>query len=150
VRRSILAAASGIFLAGAIAVGPFGASAAAPYVYGCTPAAIAGPNVFFTEVLNVYNGSSTTANLTHKILAGDGTILNAATGINMLPVTSTLAATRTDGFSWGTKQGYPTSGDSTIAATVRVVSNVPLAVTLAHDLAGTEDWRIIPCLPIQP
>jgi hypothetical protein len=150
VRRWILTAASAAALAAAMAVGPFGAAAAAPYVYGCTPATMRGPMVNYDLSLTIYNGSATTANLTHKILAGNGAILNAGSGLNVLPTTSTLPATHTAAFEWSTPQGEPSATGGTLAGSVRIVSNVPVAATLNHDPTETEDWKPIPCMPMQP
>ena len=150
-RRSILVATSAIALAGAMAIGPFGAAAAAPYVYGCTPA-----NFRTTEIagvsLSIYNGSASTANLTHKVLAGNGTQLNTALTV---PIVSMLPPTHTKDLFWYGQGRTPDEGDNAIASSVRIVSNVPVSATLSLARLGTElgsyvDWHAIVCTSQQP
>ena len=97
-RRLILGAASIAALVAALAVGPFGAAAAAPYVYGCTPAMYTGGTTNHEALLSIYNGSASTANLIHKILNADGLILNQGgddLAAYFVPRTSTVEATKT-------------------------------------------------------
>ena len=76
-RRWIIGAATVAALLAATVVGPFGAAATAPYVYGCTPATIFNMdrNSLYWVSMTIYNGTASSAHLTHKILAGDGSIL---------------------------------------------------------------------------
>jgi hypothetical protein len=146
-RRLAAAAMFALALAGALAVGPLGVTAAAPYVYGCTPVTLNEANDVYTVQLWIYNGSATTAHITHKLLAGNGTLLNATFGV---PITSTLKATHTlvRGFpAPGTNAGQP---NGTVPAAFRIVSNVPVSVTLSSDFHGDLDWKSIACTPQQP
>jgi hypothetical protein len=148
-RRWILVASTLAGLVAALAVGPFGAAAAAPYVYGCTPANYDNGYAGYTVVLTIYNGSATTANLTHKILASNGTILND--NYPGLAVTSALPATTTVFFTFPTTGGPSAINDGTIPASVRIVSNVPVAPKLSFDLTNTgHDWKETDCTPLQP
>jgi hypothetical protein len=150
-RRSLLAAMSAICLAGALAVGPFGAAAAAPYVYGCTPALLFVPSSSYEVDLWLYNGSASTASLTIKVLARSGAILNSTLSPVPPPVTSTLVATNTAIYGWNAPVAvFPTSPtDSTLPASVRIVSSVPISATLNHGTNFT-DARIVTCTPQQP
>jgi hypothetical protein len=146
-RRSILVAGSAIALAGAMAIGPFGAAAAAPYVYGCTPATVTRFSTQYLEQLNIYNGSAGTANLTTKILDAIGTILNSAVS---MPLTSTLPPTQTFTYGWGALGGNV--GTPGVPASIRIVSNVPVSATLSHDmtLVVSNEWKSTVCTPQQP
>jgi hypothetical protein len=144
-RRLIVIASTLAALAAALTVGPLGVASAAPYVYGCTPATIYNDGVSYVPVLTIYNGSASTANLTHKILAGTGLILNQET----FPVTSTLPATHTKENSYSVAGNTgPDELNATTPATIRVVSNVPVAVTLVHDITGGQ--VAISCPVMQP
>jgi hypothetical protein len=151
-RRSILVAASGIALAAAALIVPFGATAAAPYVYGCTPATIYNTDSStYIVSMTIYNGTASSAHLTHKILEGNGSILNQfAGGAYVLPLTSVLTPTSTAIFAWGTFGGRP-GIDAARAASVRIVSDVPIVASLSHDASGLHtDQTIVQCLPILP
>jgi hypothetical protein len=123
-RRITLAAAGGALVA-LILSNVLGASAAGPYVYGCTPLTYDVPTANQNASINIYNGGATTANLTHKVLSGDGTQLQASLSI---PSTSTLAPTKTVDFHFLTGGGAPNIDNNLIPVTVRVVSDVPVAV----------------------
>lgn len=151
-RRWILSAGGVLALAAALAVGPFGAAAAGPYVYGCTPAAYYNTGTSYIVGLMIYNGSASTANVTHKILAGTGQVLNdpgnvSGTGFFTIAALSTLPATHTSSRRFMTRFGRPNEGDATVAASVRIVSNVPVSATLTHELAPD---ILVPCTPQQP
>lgn len=149
-RRLILSAASAIALVAALAAGPLGAAAGAPYVYGCTPASLyTTSSITYTMQLSVYNGSATGTSLTLKILSRNGTILNPGSPYNSLPTTANLPARNTYMQLWATRAGAPSSTNGTIAASVRIVSAVPVVATLGHDVP-TADWKPIACMPIQP
>jgi hypothetical protein len=149
-RRWINATVIAVTFAAAMAVGPLGAGAAPPYVYGCTPAQEFNSATLYSVSLSIYNGSSSTANLTHKILAGNGTILNSIfAGALALPVTSTLGPTDTAVFAWGTVAGFASKTDGTVPASIRIVSNAPISATYSHDVA-TGNSRPVVCLPQQP
>ena len=49
-RRLIFAVASAVALVAALAVGPLGTAAAAPYVYGCTPASLNAQPAYCLEI----------------------------------------------------------------------------------------------------
>src|SRR5690242_3012540 len=77
-RRTMVAGTSALVLIAAMALLSFGPSAAATvYVYGCTPATSFKTGSAYTTSLSVHNPDGGAANLTHKVLAGNGTILNA-------------------------------------------------------------------------
>jgi hypothetical protein len=150
-RRWIIGAASAAGLVAALSVGPFGAAAAPPYVYGCTPAMFEGTTATsYIVSLSIYNGSSSTANLTHKVLAGTGAILNSSMFMPP-PVTSSIGPTQTQVLEWGPPQGFPGPTNATVPASVRVVSNVPVSATLSHAMTMlATDWTPIVCTPQLP
>jgi hypothetical protein len=157
-RRSIYAAAGALAFAGAMAVGPFGVAAAAPYVYGCTPASVYDGNDVYVS-LSIYNGSASTANLTHKVLAGNGTILNAdfpltppAPPSTAMPVTSTLPPTRTATFTIASNRGGGAVSieNGTIPDSIRVVSNVPVSASMTLGFATADHWLGFECTPLVP
>jgi hypothetical protein len=146
VRRIMTVCGSALALVVAVALGPLGSAGEAPYVYGCTPV------LFFNDSgslrawrvsLSIYNGSAATANITTKVLAGDGTIMNGSllgSASYIPPVTSSIPATRTAVFSFALYDGIPGMSDSTVPASVRIVSNVPVSATLSHEITAA-DWR---------
>lgn len=146
-RRSFLVSASAAALLVALAVGPFGAAATGPYVLGCTPVSFfnSGTATTYQVSLSIYNGSASTANVTTKVLAGDGTIRNGSlsgTIIYLPPVTSTIPATKTAAFRWSGATGVPAMDNPNVEASVRIVSNVPVSATLSHDTGVTgADWH---------
>jgi hypothetical protein len=150
-RRWILIATSAVGMVAALAMGPLGGAAAAPYVYGCVPA-LYYPQTSYLALLQIYNGSASTANVTHKILAGNGTLLNA-TLIDGPPVTSSIPATRTETFLYTNPDStFITSmNEGTKPASVRIVSNVPVSATLSHNF-NKPGFPAIPiiCTPQQP
>ena len=138
-RRLILVASSVAALAAAVVAGPLGA-ASAPYVYGCTPATYYA-EASYGAFVAIYNGSATTSNFILKVLAGDGTIVQSSP--------TTLPATKTTLVAYIVPiRAIPGPGDSTIPASVRLVSNVPLAVTLTHTISGVH--LPIYCSPLLP
>ena len=151
--RPILVAISGIALASAMVVGPFGAIAGAPYVYGCTPASNSETSDVYFANLSIYNGSASAANLTIKILAGNGSILNPVLGPVPIPVMQTLPPTHTT-VHWFFTAGFGDETDGTVPASIRIVSNVPVSATLSHalphDPATNGDWKQIICTSQQP
>ena len=145
-RRWIEGAVSLAALVGALAVGPFGAAAAPPYVYGCTPAGYFSDQApAYVVELAIYNGSASTANLTHKVLAGNGTILNSAYSI---PLTSILPPTHTSGIVEYAVHGTvkPTEPNGTLPYSVRIVSDVPISATLTHRF-DLENRVAVTCTP---
>jgi hypothetical protein len=163
-RRTLMVCASAVALVMALAVGPFGAAAAAPYVYGCTPVTPfnSTTSTIYYVALSIYNGSATSATVTTKVLAGNGSILNQNLNGTVPyfppppPFTATLGATKTLTYSWGNFGGVPAT-DATVAAAVRVVSTVPVSATLSHAYpytgappVGTDDWRHVVCTPQVP
>jgi hypothetical protein len=148
VRRLMIGVIGAVAALAALAVGPFGAAAGAPYVYGCTPGQAFSASGDYLTILSVYNGSATAANLVTKILAFDGQILNAPSGAHFSPVplTFTLDATRTYEKAWNS----PGSTALIRAASVRVVSNVPVSATLTHRLGSDGNELEVTCTPMQP
>lgn len=154
-RRSILIALSATAMAGAMAVGPFGVAGAAPYVYGCTPAILSYGVLQPSNLgkLSIYNGSASAANLTIKVLAGNGSILSTTIGFEEVPVTSTLPATHTAVYVYTTSGGIPAESNGTVAASIRIVSNVPVAATLSLIpvfSTTAADVQIDDCASLQP
>jgi hypothetical protein len=150
-RRSFLIAISATAMVAAMAVGPFGAAAAAPYVYGCTPATFFGAGSAYNTSLSIYNGSATTASLTIKVLAGNGTRLSVLGFGYEPPLTSTLAATHTASYLWSTPGGIGVESTNDIPASVRIVSSEPVAAVLSHDYpTSSTDWKPIDCISLQP
>ena len=145
-RRLITLAASAASLLAAIALGPLGAAASPPYVYGCTPATYYANNTGYLVFLSIYNGSAATANLTHKVLAGDGTNLNAFFAVTQ---TSTLPPTHTSIRFWTAPGSYPLETNNSVPASVRIVSDVPVAATLNHNTPGAA-WQPVDCKPFLP
>jgi hypothetical protein len=146
-RRITLAAAGGA-LAALILSNVLGAAAAGPYVYGC--GTLNWPNTGGTEkaVLTIYNGSAVTANLTHKILSGNGTQLQASVTPVAVPSTSTLSATKTATFSWDDVHGEPSVSSSTVQNSVRVVSDTPVLVSL--HIGGGSTGTEVTCMRLDP
>jgi hypothetical protein len=151
-RKISLAAASGALVA-LIFSNVVGTSAAGPYVYGCTSLNVVGLGGNERATLSIYNGSATTANLTHKVLSGNGTNLSAGLtqnssipGSPALPATSTLGATKTAAFWWDDVHNDPSVTSSTVQATVRVVSDVPVAVSMHVGPSG----NLAPCTRLDP
>jgi hypothetical protein len=146
VRRLIGTAVTATALAVALLVGPLGASATAPFVYGCTPAArqIAGGSL--TSTVTLYNGSAATANITMKLLAFDGTNVSTL----MLPTVSVFSvpATTTKIVVWANPATVDPAVDNTIPSTVRVVSDQAIAVGIMLELATGP--RAFPCMYLHP
>jgi hypothetical protein len=149
-RRSIQVGASTLAFATAIAIGPFGTAAAAPNVYGCTPATLFQQgNASHTVSLSIYNGSASAATLTIKVLSGDGHIMNGPDVLALPPLSHALPPTHT--FEWAfTTFGVSGESSATVASSIRIVSNVPEAVTLSHDMFNDQHWTPMPCASLQP
>jgi hypothetical protein len=147
-RRSAMVATSLVALVAALVVGPFGAAAAPPYVYGCTPATFWFTTSDYYVSLSIYNGTSTTANLTRKILAANGAILNS-TMVDAPALTTTVAPTKTAVSTWFTKAGNPAELATTVPASLRIVSDVPVVATYSHNLPFC-DWKPLECLEERP
>jgi hypothetical protein len=141
--RRIIAAFGAGAISVALLLGTLQASAAAPYVYACSQVAIAANvlgNARATRV-TIYNGTATSANITMKALALDGTILNSALGITTsfsVPPTTTRWTTWQDG---GT---HDPGTDNANPSTVRIVSDQPVE-TFTNATIGTEN-NIFPCI----
>jgi len=132
VRRLIAAAGTGA-LAGSLAVallfGSLQATAAAPYVYGCTPGGIdSGGTTPAVKVL-MYNGSGATANITFKALASDGTILNSSLSIT---TNFTITATKTKYVDFTQPAGNPETSNA-IPITIRIVSDQSIESVLQEN-----------------
>jgi hypothetical protein len=141
-RSNFLAAASGALIA-IVLSNVLGASAAAPYVYGCTTPNLPGFGGSENVVMTIYNGSATTANLTTKILSGNGTQLQAGLGVAS---TSTLGATKTKTVAWVVAHSDPSETSSTAQNAVRVVSDVP--ISLGIDIGGSN--KQLACMQLIP
>jgi hypothetical protein len=146
-RRSIAVAAAGFALVIAMLVGPLGAAAAAPYVYGCTPLSYpqspGAPQEFHT--LSIYNGSASVAHLIVKILAGNGTNVSA----NLIGANPSYTAdpTKTLTLGFATDAGMPSMVDATVPSSLRIVSDVPVSAT---DVVQLGDYHPTYCSPQQP
>jgi hypothetical protein len=141
-RRISMAAAGGALVA-MILGNVIGASAAGPYVYGCATLNLPGMGGTETAVMTIYNGSATTANLTRKILSGNGTQLQAALGVAS---TATLGATKTSTTSWSVAHDTPSESSATVQNSVRIVSDVP--VTVSIDIGGSN--KQLNCMQLVP
>jgi hypothetical protein len=148
--RKITLAAAGGALVAIILGNVMGASAAGPYTYGCTSLNVLGLGGTEKAMLSIYNGSAATANLTHKVLSGNGTNLSGGLTQNTvaapLAATSTLGATKTATFWWDDVHSDPSVSSSTIQNSVRVVSDVPLAVSVHVGPGG----NLAPCMRLDP
>jgi hypothetical protein len=133
-------------LAGALLIGPLGAAAAGPYVYGCTPAAAftGGTQPFFGTI---YNGNATTANITFKLLAFDGTNVSAALGLSP-GQTFTVPPTTTKWVTWNSADNKNPVNNNGNATTVRIVSDIPVGVNVHTDVSGGKNFS--PCTYFHP
>ncbi len=118
-----------VALAVAAMVGPFGAAAAAPYVYSCTPGTpIAGGT---QTPLYLYNGQASTATVTIRALTPDGTNITAGVG---LPNPVTVNPTTTKVLVYTPPPGNMSSftfnpiNSGTVVGSIRLVSDVALGV----------------------
>jgi hypothetical protein len=120
--------AAGVTAAGlliAVVAGPLSTSAAAPFVYGCAPATEVGSTL---SRVTLYNGSATTANVTMKLLAFDGT--NRSALMSPLGSSFTIAATNSRWVTWNTAAATDPAVDDSKPSSVRVVSDQSIAVGL--------------------
>jgi hypothetical protein len=139
--RRILAAGGALALGVAMVFGSFRATAAAPYVYACSQVSFFVGAITTTEV-TIYNGTATTANITFKALAYDGTNLNTA--LNSFSTNFTVGPTNTRWITWLNNANHNPVSDNALPSTVRVVSDQPVEV-FANPKDGSED-NIYPCL----
>ena len=94
--------------------------------------------------LSIYNGSASTSNLIMKILDANGQILNNdPAGFYGLVVTWTVNPTQTFEHGWLTSV---VGTDHPYAASVRIVSNVPVSATMTHVIA-LNDVATVFCSP---
>jgi hypothetical protein len=142
--RRIIGAGAVLALAGALMLGTFQATAAAPYVYACSQVSDYMPTPENTNV-TIYNGTATTANITFKALAFDGINLNSSLS---LQTTFTVAPTRTRWTGWFYAANHDASGDDTVPSTVRIVSDQPVEVFV--NPTYSTGANIYPCLQQQP
>jgi hypothetical protein len=142
-RQTIVLAATMAAFAVALVIGPLGTAAAGPYVFGCGPLSPHASSGTGNGQIDIYNGSAATANLTHKILAGDGTQLQVAL---IGSGTSTLAPTKTEQFFFSNPLGEISPTNSTIPAIVRVVSDVPVGVYIMLNTGAT----VLNCTDLRP
>lgn len=129
--------------------GPSGGGA--PYVWVCTPAFYPLSAGNPRADLYVFNGSTTTANIAVHILDKDGNNLSGATIPGSAPpatypgqtgaATEALPASHTKIVTWQVPQDSPPGGPG-VSATVRVVSDQPVAVGTDFQFSG---FRPLPC-----
>ena len=131
--------------------GPAGAAGGPPYVWVCTPASypMSGSNT--RADLHIFNGSTATANIAVHILDKNGTNLAGVTipGTNPAATypghtgstTEALPATHTKILTWQAPTDSP-SGGPNVSATVRVVSDQPVAVGSDFQFSG---FKPLPC-----
>lgn len=127
---------AGVVVAAAVAFSP--GSAAAAFIYSCTPAQ--GNSTGNTTVLFLNNAQIVTANVVVKVQAASGANLNGALGVTQNHV---IAAGNTKSIRWAQPactgfcddftQG--TNG-TTVPANVRVVSDVELGVGINVQVSG--------------
>ena len=139
-RRLMVVAASAGALVAALAVGPFGATAAAPYLYGCTSMTLPNAGGTISWTVNIYNGSATTSILIIKFLDASGRIFPG-------PFNQSLPATQTFILTVTQPSGNP--GAVSIPTSLRVVSNVPVSIAVNANPAAA-GWQPIACMPLQP
>jgi hypothetical protein len=139
-----------VLAAAIIAVVALGATPAAAFVYSCVPAQ--GQGGGNTTVLYLYNGQIATANVTVKVLAANGTNLNASLSPALSPQTFTIAAGVTRIIFWAqpacSSFCYDTSAGtnaSTVPANVRVVTDQELGVGLNILFSGDHPF---PCTQV--
>jgi hypothetical protein len=130
--------------------GPPGSGGGPPYVWVCTPANYFSGSNTPGDVL-VFNGSATTANVAVHFLNKDGTNLTGVTVPGSAPPvtypgqagasTVPLSSAHTLIVSYQTAQGNPAGGGN-VLATVRVVSDQPVAVGSNIQFSG---FHPVPC-----
>ena len=131
--------------------GPAGAGGGPPFVWICTPAAypLSGGNP--RADLYVFNGSATTANVAVNILDQNGANLSGVTIPGSSPAatypgqtgsaTVPVASANTLNVTWQMPQDSPPGG-AHVAATVKVVSDQPIAVGTDFQFGG---FHAVPC-----
>jgi hypothetical protein len=143
--RVVATVLGALVLVGALLIGPLGAVAAAPFVYGCTPGSILyGAALTYTSSL--YNGSSATANVTMKLLAYNGTNVSAL--MNPSAQTFTITPTNTRWVTWTVPMNLDPSSNAAAPSTVRVVSDQPLALSMVFDYSASK--VIVQCTYLHP
>src|SRR5215470_11032030 len=119
--------------------GPPGSSAGGPpFVWVCTPGNYVGLGGNNTADLDIFNGSSSTANIAAHFLSNDGTNLAGATVPGSSPpvtypgqggtTTVTLAPQNTMVIPYQTGSGVRNSNPSTLLSTITVTSDQPVVV----------------------
>lgn len=131
--------------------GPSGSGGGPPYVWVCTPALFPMSGSNTRADLYVFNGSSATANIAIHILDKDGNNLSGVTIPGTNPsatypgqtgnATEPLAASHTKILTWQTSQDSPPGGPN-VSATVRVISDQPVAVGSDFQFSG---FKPLPC-----
>jgi hypothetical protein len=139
--RRLAAIAATLAVVVGIAVGTFQVTAAAPFVYGCTPADL--NNGGGASTVRLYNGSGATANITFKLLAHDGTNVSAPYGI---ATSFTQPPTTTKVITWTNVNADPDFAN-TVPLTVRIVSDQSIEATLSGIAVSN---AIIPCQYLHP
>jgi hypothetical protein len=142
-RRNVASAVAGALLA-AVLMSGFQAAAAAPYVYGCTPADYPLGYASGTGRVKIYNGSGAAANITMKFLAFDGTNLNVPMGIT---TNFTVGATTTKYMDYTTPAGAPETGN-TAPSTVRIVSDQ--SIEASADVPYSPANIVVQCAYLHP
>lgn len=141
--RVVATVLGALVLVGALLIGPLGAVAAGPYVYGCSPTAhFTGTEVFSATL---YNGNATTANVTMKLLAFDGTNRSSLLSSGS---TFTVGATTTKWVNWVTVDSANPQTTNTQPVTARIVSDVPLGIAVFTNVSGHNDYS--PCTYFHP
>lgn len=140
-RRMIASGGVGALLT-VLILGTFQATAAAPYVYGCTPASFNnGGNISFARI---YNGQTSTANVTFKAIAFDGTNLNSALS---LTTNITVAAGKTNVVTWTSPNVNPDT-NNTAPLTLRLVSDQSIEASVTVSFGATQE--LVPCTYLHP
>ena len=140
-KKRFLLAIAGVGAIVAALLGPLGATAAAPWVYVCTPLQATGGQY---EGVYIYNAQTATASVAIRILSADKTVLNStltvASDTPAIPtVNFSIPAGNTKIFAWqepaiATGFGWESAHASTTPVTIRISSDQSLGV-------GLQTWQ---------
>lgn len=143
----VLVAAIGVVLA-------YGSGAAeAAYTYGCTPVAVNTGSVIGV-VLSVYNPNPATATIFRKLLNKDGVNQAETTDANNAPYPGeaaghsiALLGSHTSIIKWFMLPGDPATTGLTQVVSVKIVSDLPVAVSAQWNPANSTGLSV-PCTEI--
>jgi hypothetical protein len=143
-RRLIILAATVAALAAALAVGPLGAAAAAPYLYACDPG---GPKAGGgNEILYLYNCQAGTATVTVRTLTASGIDLGLVASPQSIVTGTTKVLVFTAPGGLNSSFTYDPQNVNTTIATIRVVSDKALGVGV--HLSNNEPTVLCPLIVV--